>query len=112
MLVHLRHERNGGACLGAERLQDTVGDRHARAEAGRVELPAPVRIDEPDRLCECRAQGGLGLLVRHPPNRNAREGHAELDQHRRGRVPAQGRREGRDDQNGEGQTADHVARSY
>src|SRR6266550_8647514 len=108
VLVHVWKQRYRGVGLGAEGLQNTVGDRHLPAEAVRQELPAQVAVCEPDRCCECRAQGGLSLLVRHPPYRNAREGHAGLDQHGRRSVPAQSRRESRDDENREGQTADHL----
>ena len=97
--VHLGHEGNRLAGLGPERLQHTVRDRHLPAEASRLQLPATVAVDQPDRLGKGRAQGGLGLLVGHPSDRYAREGHPGLDQRRRGCVPAKSRRESRDDQN-------------
>ena len=97
--VHLGHEGNRRAGLGAERLQHTVRDRHLAAEASRLQLPAKVAVNQPDRLGKDRAHGGLGLLVGHPSDLYAREGHAGLDQHRRGCVPAKSRRESRDDQN-------------
>jgi len=69
------------------------------AEAGEQEPPAAVAVDQSDRRRECGPQRRLGLLVRHPADGDAGEGHAGLDQHRRGCVAAKSRRESRDDQN-------------
>src|SRR2546426_2051293 len=95
-----------------QRPANTVRDRHSRPEARRPHPPAPLAVHQPDRPGKGGTKGGLRLLVGHPPDRDARNGHSRSDQHRRRRIPAQGRREGGDHENGQGETANHVAESY
>ena len=98
-LVHMWDEWHRGVGLGAEGLQHPVGDRHLPAEVVGQEPPAAVAVDQPDRRRERGPQRRLGLLVRHPADGDAGEGHAGLDQGRRRGIAAKGRRERRDDQN-------------
>src|SRR5439155_529512 len=95
LLVHRRKQRDCRTGFRAERLHDAVGDSHPRTEANRPEVPTAAAVPEPNGPCECRAQRSLCLLVGHPGDVDAGQGHAGLAQYRRGRIPAQSRREAR-----------------
>ena len=71
------------------------------------EAPASIPEDDVHRTREGGPDGGLGLLVAHPSDRNAGERDPRGDQDGRSRVAAQCRRQRGNHEDEDGETSDH-----
>ena len=107
-----RRERYGCSGLRAHRPADAVRNGHSRAEAGRTNSPPPIAEDEAHGTGEGGPESGLRLLVRHAADGHSGERDPGRDEHGRGRVTTKRRRQRSDDENGQGQTAEHGLESY
>ena len=87
---------------------DATSNRGPGAETDRAQPPAAVSVDEADRPGEGGPHRGPRLLVRHSAHGHAAERDPAGNENGRSRITAERRRERRHDENGDGQTANHV----